>query len=282
MLRAGVAILSLAVASGPAAQQEQKPRSNPAWPCIPGRAIDPNYITVAEGSGGQVFLFDPSEIARSHVLMTGRMQHEETIFRSSGNLTSAARSFEFPVDSAVESLLISVSLQCRQSISVSNPAGQEVIGSGAATDDHEFKSGRILKFTPAAPGNWRVRIAGQGMYFVVAEAKSTLALDEVRFVEQRGRPGHEGWFPVNRPPRLNVEQMLELALSGPVRDANFFLVSSSAERIQDLDLPAASEDGNYLGPVTPRAKSFRIVVQGRDENDWPFQRMHPALFQTAP
>ncbi len=264
------------------AQQEQRPRSNPAWPCIPGRAIDPNYIEIAEGSGGQVFLFDPSEVARSHVLMTGRMEHEETIFRSSGNLTGGSRSFEFPVDSTVESLLVSVSLQCRQSISVTNPGGQEVIGAGAATEDHEFKSGRILKFTPAAPGNWRVRIAGQGMYFVVAEVKSELALDEVRFVERKGRPGHEGWFPTNRPPARNVEQILEVSLSGPAKEVKFSMISSGGELLRELELPAVSEDGQYLGPVTPRSRSFRLRVQGRDGNDWPFQRLHPALFQTAP
>lgn len=81
---------------------------------------------------------------------------------------------------------------------------------------------------------------------------------------------------------MNVEQMLEASLSRPAKEVTFFLVSSSGERIGPLEPAATSEGRDFLGPVTPRAPAFRIAVEGRDENDWPFQRFHRALFRTGP
>jgi len=283
MSSSGMLVLFVcAIAALASEDQQQRRRDRPGWPCIAGRAFDPSFYDLAEGTGGQLFLFDPSEIARSHVLMIGRQQHAETIFRASGNLAASPRVFEFPVDSTIESLLLSVSLQCRQSVAVENPAGQEVAGASAASEDHEFQAGRILKIISPAPGMWKVRVAGRGMFFVVAEAKSEIALDEVRFVERGGRPGHEGMFPTGRPPKLSVAQMLEASLSGPARDVSFHLLSSAGEPLGTLDLERVSEDGDFLGVVTPGNSKFRVAAQGRDENGWPFQRLHPPLFQAAP
>ena len=103
--------------------QNQAPSTQPGWPCVAGRAIDPAYVQTAEATGGQVFLFDRTEAARSMVLVQHSHKHDETIFRSTGTLMTGSREFNFPVDSTVESLMLSVTLQCLQSITVS-PAVQ--------------------------------------------------------------------------------------------------------------------------------------------------------------
>src|SRR6476469_6512661 len=106
--------------------QQQVPASRPGWPCVAGRAIDPTYVRTAEATGGQVFLFDRSEAGRSMILMQYSGKHEDTIFRSTGTLSTGSREFTFPVDSTIESLMVTVTLQCLQSITVLRPTNTEV------------------------------------------------------------------------------------------------------------------------------------------------------------
>ena len=86
--RPTMVVLFIAIATTLVAQ-DQQPRSRPGWPCV-GKP-DPSYFTVAEGSGGQVFLFDPSEVGESSALMIGAMKHEETVYRAAGTLAETAR-----------------------------------------------------------------------------------------------------------------------------------------------------------------------------------------------
>src|SRR5712692_9520354 len=94
------------------AAQPQPQHSPPGWPCVAGRAVDPTYVELAERTGGQLFLFDRSEAARSLVLMRETHKHEEVIFRAAGTRPAGYHDFQFPVDTTVESLLLAISLQC--------------------------------------------------------------------------------------------------------------------------------------------------------------------------
>jgi hypothetical protein len=60
--------------------QQQSPTAKPGWPCVAGRALDPAYLKTAEATGGQVFLFDRSEAARSMMLVGVADKYEDTIF----------------------------------------------------------------------------------------------------------------------------------------------------------------------------------------------------------
>jgi len=77
--------------AGTAAAQDQQPHSRPGWPCV-GRP-DPVYVRTAEATGGQVFLFDHSEVGHSAALVLAEQGHEETIFRVSGSLEDGTHEF---------------------------------------------------------------------------------------------------------------------------------------------------------------------------------------------
>src|SRR5262245_59171105 len=258
--------------------QDQQPRSRPGWPCV-GKP-DPSYFTVAEGSGGQVFLFDPSEIGESSVLNIGAMKHEETVFRAAGTLAEGVHEFSIPIDSTIESVMFSVSLQCLQVVEIVRPSGDELRENDPGVDYHQFQAGRIVTLPMPTPGTWTVRVAGKGMFFLVIQAKTDLSLDRVTFVELAGGPGHEGFFPIKGSPKRGVAQKLEVTVSGTIRDPAFRLVSSSAETIQPLSLQPevqGSEEHTFLGDVTPRAPQFRVVVSGVDARGFPVQRVHAPL-----
>jgi hypothetical protein len=269
-----VAAIATAVAA-----QDQQPRSRPGWPCV-GKP-DPSYFTVAEGSGGQVFLFDPSEVGESSVLMIGAMKHEETVFRAAGTLAEGVHEFSIPLDSTIESAMFSVSLQCLQVVEIVRPSGGELRANDPGVDYRQFQAGRIVTLPKPTPGAWTVRVAGKGMFFLVLQAKTELSLDRVEFVEPGGRPGHEGLFPIKGGPKRGVTQKLEVELSGDARNPRFRFVSSAAEMIQDVALQpegGGGETQSFLGDVTPRAGQFRLVVTGVDSLGFPFQRVHAPLF----
>jgi hypothetical protein len=281
--RTTVAVALCTIVSGPvlsAQTQEQPRRAQPGWPCV--AAIDPSYVAVAEGTGGQVFMFDPAEVGRSSVLMIGGLKHEELVFHASGSLAAdGTRELEFPVDGAVQSLLLSVSLQCLQRIEIVGPSGRQLQATDSGVDDQQFRAGRIVTVPQPDSGTWRVRLSGRGLFFVSVRAKSDLSLDEVRFVREGGRPGHEGLFPTREPPRGGVAQLIEVVVSGAAEHVRARLVSSEFENLGGIPLRVVSandEEQRFLGDVRPRVDRFRVVVSGTDARGLPFQRVHAPLF----
>ena len=259
--------------------QDQQPRSQPGWPCV-GRP-DPSYFRIAEATGGQVFLFDKSEIGSSAILAIAAGRYDETVFRAAGSLVDGRHEFSFPIDSAVDEVMVSVSLQCLQSVEIVTPSGQLLQHTGAG-EFHAFRAGRIVTLPHPEPGGWRVRVAGHGMFFLVVQAKSELSLDRVEFVRDGGRPGHEGLFPTHEAPLAAVPQLLAIDVRGNISDVHARLVTSAFEEITALPLREPSSDGvghEFVAEVTPPATAFRVVVSGVDALGLPFQRVHAPLFE---
>jgi len=218
------------------------------------------------------------------VLVLNSGKHPDTIFRSTGTLSTGSREFSFPVDSTVESLMLSVTLQCLQSIAIHRPSNTEVHSGEPGVDDNRFRSGQILIVAKPEAGPWRVKIAGIGLFFVVAQAKSAISLDTVEFVEPGGRPGHEGLFPVKGPLHLGERRMLSMRMKAPQGEPTFRLVNSASETLEPVGMKAADEgadDREYLGTLTLKHAEFRVAVEGRDEGGYAYQRVLPRLIQAA-
>jgi hypothetical protein len=278
------ALLGLALAA-PVSAQTQAPASKPGWPCIAGPAVDPSYVKVAEATGGQVFLFDRSEAGRSLVLVRNTSKHEDTIFRSVGTLSTGSREFSIPVDSTVESLMVSVSLQCLQSITVYRPGNTEVHGGELDVDENRFKSGLILIVAKPAAGEWRIRMAGIGMFFAAVTAKSSISLERSEFVELGGRPGHEGMFPVKGPIHIGEQRTLSVGLTAPAGNKSFRLVDPAGETLEPLDLkpvPEGADQDEFLGACAVKHSAFRVAVQGVDAAGYPYQRVLARPFTASP
>jgi len=234
--------------------------ARPGWPCVPGRAIDPAYLEISESTGGQAFLLQKNEAVHTGVIVNLPVTHPETLFRAVGHL-AGTRTFEFPVDGSIESLSVTASIQCRQTVAVIEPGGTEVTAANAV-QHIELQAGKIVRVDGPGVGNWQVRIAGQGLFILSVRAKTSIRLSNVRFVEPGGQ--------------------MVAAVLGPLSDASFHVVAASGETLSAL--PASpGEDGAYRLDFTPTAARFRIMVEGTDENGRPVRRMYPKLFRsTAP
>jgi hypothetical protein len=260
----GVLAAMLSVLAAAPAAQQQVPRERPGWPCV-GRP-DPTYVRTAEATGGQVFLFDKSEIGESAALMIASSTHTETIFRVSGSVSEGVHDFVVPID-------------------ITTASGAGLRASDPGVDYHQFEAGRIVTVASPAPGPWKVTVSGRGLFFLVVQARTSLTLGTARFVAPGGRPGHDGLFPLKGTPPAGSARLLEVDLHGTAREVKFRFVSSQAEVLQDVALSpldgGSGDDQAYVGEVTPKAAEYRLQVSGVDGKGFPFTRMHAPLFIEA-
>lgn len=166
-IAAGLLVLSLQA-------QDGQPQQREGWPCVAGRAVDSTYLDLSESTGGQLFLFQKGEMEHSSVVMMAPYSHPVTLFRAVGQL-SGEKTFEFPVDSSVESMLILASVQCRKAVAVFDPAGPEVPAAKAARNV-DLQAGRIVQIDKPSFGPWRLRLSGSGLFVFSVLVKSKITL----------------------------------------------------------------------------------------------------------
>jgi hypothetical protein len=245
-----------------AAQKQSGQSPRPGWPCA-GK-VDPAYVSVAEATGGKVLLFHPAELEGVAFDSSASRQHDETIFRSAGQLADEAHELIVPIDSTIESVYFVVSVQCLQVVTLLTPSGEELAIGMPGIEYHQFESVRLFVVPRPAPGVWKVLASGRGFFSMIVTAKTELRLDEVSFSDKL--------------PSKSVA--LAATMRGAFRQAAFHFVAGNGELIESLHLGAGDESGDrrtYAGPVTRPRRDFRLAVTGLDPNGFPFQRMESRL-----
>ena len=249
-----------------AQQQTSNPRAG--WPC--GARLDPSYFQVAEGSGGHLLLLAPAEIGDSAALLTAFGDHPQTIFRLAGSMNPGMHEFRVPIDSAVESVLFSISVQCLQAADVARPSGA-LVGGADVTDLSNFRAERMVIVKQPEPGIWTIRAAGSGIAGVMVQGRSALGIAQVEFAAI----GSTAFTPV---PLAGVENAVRIGMSGRATQVNASLVNGAFRRIAPLTLTAGETESSYVSRFTPGVEGFRVLVEGKDADGVPFQRVHAPLF----
>ena len=244
--------------------QDQQPGARLGWPCA-GRP-DPTYFKLAEASGGQFFLFHPSEVGDSGSLMAATMTHDATVLRAGGQLSAGLHEFAAPVDH-VDSLLFSISVQCLDVIEIVRPSGASLQASDPGVEYHQFDAGRIITVPHPDPGLWKVRVSGRRLFLAVVQAKASLSLGSPRFAP-------------TGPPRTGVAQVVRFRLGEDADDVHARLVTQGFKDLGAVPLRIERGDGGdeFAGDIQPPAVPFRLVVTGRDAEGLPFQRVFAQLF----
>ena len=235
--------------------QDQLPVGDDGWPCTAGRPVDPSYLAVSEGTGGQLFMLQPGEADHAGVLMTATQTHRVTIERAVGQLRGT-REFSIPVDATIDGLFLAASLQCHQAITIVRPDGVAVNAANAA-DDFLLKTGRLTRIETPLPGTWRVTIAGRGLFTF-----SVLATTPVTFSAA-----------IDASRRAAGRLTLDLTVSKPLQSARVHLMSAAGEVLAEHALP----DGDGLEIERPSGP-FRVALEGLDREGGRVRRVHPVLF----
>jgi hypothetical protein len=253
-----------------AAAQQQTPSRRSGWPC--GARLDASYFQIAEGTGGRLVLLAPEEISDSATLLTAFESHPHTIFRLAGSVTPGLHEFRVPIDSSVESVVFSISVQCLQLAEVVRPSGTPVGGAGNddVTDMSNFRAERLVIVKRPEAGIWTVRVAGSGIAGVIVQARSGIGIEDFQFA--RAPDAAFGAIPA-----AGVENAVRIRLSGRVADVRASLVSGVLEPIVRLPLAVGETEGSYESRFTPGAQAFRLLIVGTDRDGFAFQRMYAPL-----
>ena len=264
-----VAAAALAVHPLTGAQQQT---SNPrGWPC--GARLDTSYFQVAEGTGGHLLLLAPEEVSDSAALLTAFGAHPQTIYRFAGAIKPGLHEFQVPIDSGVESVLFSISVQCLQTADVVRPSGAPV-GGPEVTDLSNFRAERMVIVRRPEAGVWTIRTAGSGIAGVMVQGRSALGIAQVQFAAV----GSTAFTSVPLP---GVENVVKIGIRGHATQVEASVVNGAFRRIAPLPLTAGETENSYVSRFTPSVEGFRVLVEGKDADGVPFQRVHPPLFTPA-
>lgn len=261
-------LLAVTILAPRAPAQQQTPNARAGWPC--GGRLDPSYFATAEGSGGHLLLLAPEELADSAALLTAFGDHPQTIFRLAGTMNPGLHEFRVPIDSIVESVLFSVSVQCLQIAEVLRPSGTPA-GGADTTDLSNFRAERMVVVKRPDPGVWTVRAAGSGIAGVMVQARSGLGIADVQFAAADSTD-------FRRTPLAGVENLVRIDLNGSASHVEASLVDAAFHTIAPLPLTAGDRAHRYLSRFTAGAAAFRVLVEGQDASAAAFQRLHAPLF----
>ena len=274
-------MLIAALAAGSAAADPGQ-RSQPARVAPGGLLrVEPVYFESAARTGGDFYFWAPGEFANSGLQIP---LHGEPVLLAYGKFDKPRRSFNFPVESGVRTLTIFAGAQRKDRAVLVRPGGTIVADGDAGVALQTFSHMTIATIQAPTPGTWRIDFEGAGMFSVSAHIKPTVeadvpGMDDFDFVELRGRPGHEGLFPIEREVFKGQTIACQLEASGAVSAVQLALVTGDSRPITTV--PVAAETGDtehYLGRCPIPNVPFRVVVTGRDRLGQSFRRTTSALY----
>jgi hypothetical protein len=248
--------------------QQQSSTRPGGWPC--GARLDLSYFRVAEGTGGHLLLLAPEEIAESAALLTAFGSHRQTIFRLAGTLNAGLHEFHVPVDSSVESVVFSISVQCLQVAEVIPPSGA-FADREAVTDWSNFRAERMVIVKQPEPGTWTLRVSGSGISGITVQARSAIGISQVEFAPAPGAV-------FGSRPAAGVENRVRISVSGGATEVQASVVDGLFQPIARLPREAGESTDSFVSRFTPSGEAFRVLIIGKDDAGAPFQRMHAPLF----
>jgi hypothetical protein len=238
--------------------------------------IDPAYIKIAADSGGQLFFLQRSEagsIARLADFVV--RSNAVDVLSINDTLSGVPKTFTVPVDSTMRRVTFSAS--GTTSAVLTRPDGTTVQATDPGVNLLALSSGTVFSITTPATGAWSVTLNGSGPLSLAVTGDSDLALDAFQFVEQAGRPGHQGLFAIQGFPVAGEAAKAHAEMSGPFATEAFDLRAPDGTVLQSLSLgpDADASPGEFFGDVSLPAVQFLPYVTGLDSEGVAYQRVIP-------
>ncbi len=130
---------------------------------------------------------------------------------SESDTVSGPVDLAFPVDS--EMTMVRIAVQSATGLTLTGPDGVPVTAASAGVTIAADLTGSTYTVTSPQPGNWRVQFTASGLYSLLVSGYGGVSISALDFVEERGRPGHEGAFPIAGNPIAGSQAMLQATLT---------------------------------------------------------------------
>jgi von Willebrand factor A domain-containing protein 7 len=242
--------------------------------------IDPAYIRLAAATGGEYFVLSRSEagsIARLSDFVV--RPNKVSIAIVDDTLTGAPKSFQVPIDSTLRSATFVASGAV--TMSIIRPNGTPVGAADPNVTSIALSAGRIVSVSTPDVGLWAVTLTGTGDVSFRVTGEGTADLESFRFLEPRGRPGHQGYYPISGQPLTGQRYLAGAVLSNSLSALNFEFRTSQGTVLESLLLPPGEGPlaDTYYGNVTVPGGTFNLYVSGLDSSGATFQRVRAIAIQ---
>jgi hypothetical protein len=244
-------------------------------------------LEVAAATGGDFYFWSPGEFARRRLRLP---LVGEPVLLSTGMLGPEVEAFSFWVEGGRGRLDFFAGAQRMEQVRILRPSGRAVLPSDADVDLQVFERMALTAVELPVAGEWRVELEGRGRFSLSVHSKRGTGSDmdglgnepiellSFGFVEQRGRPGHEGYFPRKADVKVGELHRFTLELSGEVESPEILLVGLDGRALDEarIEVLERSDDGRWgtaLGECVVPQVPFRVLVQGRDARGARFQRV---------
>ena len=258
---------------------------------------DPTYAAIAQATGGQQWSLPKSDassitslvdkVARADYVTLLKLRWQTTKdFASIGHLRRRDTSgpIAVPVDSTMYGITFSIEGK-DASLSITRPDSSEVAPTDAGVSIVEVRDGVIISVDNPAQGIWNVVVGGTGNGTLIVSGLSPLRLSAFDFVSLQGRPGHDGYFPIDTPspsPGSGSSHPAIAFIDGNFSTAGFELRNALGRTLGQVPLDQGSgkagapPEASFFGPVPfPNADSL-LYVTGKDAKGAPFLRVLPS------
>jgi hypothetical protein len=245
--------------------------------------VDPTYFRMASETGGDFYFWEPGEFAGANLKLP--LNAGDPVALGYGTFHGETRTLDIPVEANVARLTVFAGAQRKYSARLLQPDGREAAGAG--TTRQVFAHMLLVTVNAPTPGVWRLQLAGQGLYsmssgVVAAAGSDSPYVPRLQFVEMAGRPGHEGWFPIEGEPRSGQWLQCMQAVRGNVREPRFRFVDGNGTTVGEPALRQEEDGGDFLGRCKVPAVPFRTMTTGTDDQGHRVQRIEPGLHVPAP
>lgn len=248
--------------------------------------IDPAYYDTASRTGGALFLAYNTELA-TPFLRALSSPHTRLLFSAFETLAGDVRRYRINVDAAASKMTVAVGTDNIQGIKLIDPDGIDVTHDAAITALIDFYSGASLAVATPKVGEWTFEFTGTGKSFANAYVSSPISIVNLDPVEESGRFGHTGLFPINGSPVLGSAGLVQAVLEGASAD-QLEIRKLTGELVSVHAFTAAeSEDlgqgiHKYQAPVTLDEIPVRFFLRGKDASGVTFLRAYPTSYSAQP
>jgi hypothetical protein len=244
-------------------------------------SVDPVYNQVASDSGGQLFALQRNEAGAITQLANSVVQSNAVdILSVADTLTGSPKTYTVPVDSTTSQVTFSVS--GTTAVTLTRPDGTSVQPSDTGVTLLSLSSAAIYTIASPPSGIWSLSVNGSDGFSASVFGISPLDVSSFSFVETRGRPGHDGEFPIDGFPLAGQAGIVAAKITtDQVSSFQFELRTKQGASLQIAAATPVSTDSpdEIFAQTTVPTTPFVVYTTGLDLNGVPYQRVVPATFR---
>ena len=255
--------------------------------CSSTSTIDPFYKSIADLSNGlSTTDLSSRKSLRAQDVFWDPAHQLTKIFEKAGMESDEIFNLEVGIDEFTDQIVLSVDCDDCSPFSLSGDPSSPTLPDPVILKQDGETYRLIFTINHPPPGLWSTSISTTSVLHVIVQARSSIQLADFYFAENAGRPGHQGFFPIEGSPFAETNVVLIGELYGDFQSPRWYLVDLETDEETEVEMLPGLNATKYPGYADLHTfgaiaqlpdREFFLVVRGQDSKGNSFQRMFPYL-----